>query len=300
MAFGVERSMAAKVLCWEKHIPGAPYYAGKRYFISTSLTSDTVQVAKSIISRQRTFLCDPIWKTVPWEDDLTSKPAIEYLVDIGTDIGEYLAQVKTCDSSKSNRELEYSQLRTQVATSLEELNAWWCQWEAEHTRPATEVTSHQATSEPLFPTLLEYDMSWTAFTVCTYDAIRILLLQLWHMLQLSPNSIQTTDQGVVLDMPNGTVLLGITSDTKGLACEILRSLKYCYGKSRRFISTFSFLFIQDVAYGCFDQGSKEARWVAAHGWAELTNFDDIEDANLLERQLPLGQIKAGDVTNLPT
>ncbi|KAH8589522.1 hypothetical protein B0O99DRAFT_636687 [Bisporella sp. PMI_857] len=266
-------------------------YARKSMFLEHRI----MLVAKSIISRQRTFLCDPIWKTVPWEDDSASKLAIDYLVDIGTDIGGYLAQVKACGSNKSTREPEYSQLRTQVALCLGEMNDWWCQWEAEHARSATEIPIHQANIESLFPTLLEYDMPWTAFTVCIHNAIRILLLQLWQMLLLSPNSIQPTDQGVVLDMLNGTALLGITSDTRGLACEILRSLKYCYRKSRRFISTFSFLFIQDVAYGCFDQGSREALWIAGHGWAELINSDGTEDANLLERQLPLGQIKGGNV-----
>ena len=289
LASGVERSMAAKVVCWDKHLSRAPYYAGTEYLLSTSLRSDIVQVAKSIISRQTTFLRDPIWKAVPWEDDPTSKSAMDYLVDIGTDIAEYLAQIKIYDSSTSNRELEYSQIRAQVATSLEELNIWWRQWEAEHPQPATEVISHRSTSEPLFPTLLEYDSLWTAFTLSIYDAMRILLLQLWHKLQLFPNPIQTTDQGVVLDIPNKSALLGITSDIKSLACEILRSLKYCYGKSRRFVSTFTFLFIQDVAYGCFEPGSKEAIWVAEHGWAELESFPDIEDANLLKRLLPWGR-----------
>jgi hypothetical protein len=229
---------------------------------------------------------------VPWEDEPTSKLAIDYLVDIGIDITEYLAQIKIYVSRESSHEqLEFSQLRNQVATSLEELNAWWHQREAEHAQAATEVTSHQVISKPLFPTLLEYDTPWTAFTVCIYDAIRILLLQLWHMLQLFSNSFQSIDQGVVLDMPNRTALLGITSDTKGLASEILRSLTYCYRQSRRFISTFTFLFIQDVAYGCFDQNSQEAMWVARHGWAELANFDDIEHANLLKRLLPSGQIR---------
>ena len=229
---------------------------------------------------------------MPWEDDPTSKSAIDYLVDIGTDIAEYLCQIKTYESGNRNQDLEYSQLKTNVAASLKELNTWWRQWEAEHAQRATEIISRQATSKPLFPTLLEYDMLWTAFTVCIYDAIRILLLQLWNMPQLLLSSIQPSDPSVVLDVPNRTALLGITSDTKGLACEILRSLEYCYGKSRRFIYTFSFLFIQDVAYGCFDQGSKEAIWVSGHGWAKLTNFEDIEDANLLKRLLPLGHIKA--------
>lgn len=114
------------------------------------------------------------------------------------------------------------------------------------------------------------------------------------MLQLFPNSMQAEEQDVVLDLPNRTALLGITSDIKGLASEILRSLEYSYGKSRRFVSTFSFFFIQDVAYGCFDKGSKEAMWVIEHGWAESAKFDHIEDSNLLK--IPMGLIKAGDIS----
>ena len=233
---------------------------------------------------------------MPWEDNLSSKSAIDYLIDIGTDIAKHIAQIKKFENNNSDQVFGYSQLRTQVATSLEELNTWWRHWEADHAQPATEVISQPVNGEPLFPTLLEYDMPWTAYTVCNYNAMRILLLQLWNMLQPIPGSSQTTSQGVVLDMPNPTALLGITSNIKGLACEILRSLKYSYRKSRRFIFTGSFLFIQDTAYGCFDEGSKEAVWVATHGWVELANFDSIEDANLLRRLLPLGRIRAGDVS----
>lgn len=55
------------------------------------------------------------------EDDPASKSAMDYLVDIGADIAEYMTQIKTYDSSKANQELEYVQLRTQISTSLEEL-----------------------------------------------------------------------------------------------------------------------------------------------------------------------------------
>jgi len=288
--------MAAEVLCWEKHLPRASYYAGKRYLLPKSVASDMDQIAKSIISRQSTFLGSPIWKTVPWEDDPASKLSIDYLIDIGADVAGYIAQIKMCDNIDINVELEYSNLRTQVAASIEELNSWWHKWEAEHAQGVIEVPSSQTTSEPLFSTFLEYDTMWTAFAACNYDVMRILLLQLWNMLQRLPSSIPTIDQHVVLDMPNITALLGITSDIKSLACEILRSLKYCYGQSHRFVYTFSFFFIQDVAYGCFDRSSKEAIWISEHGWAELVNLDDIKDANLLRRMLPLGQIKGGDVS----
>ena len=99
-----------------------------------------------------------------------------------------------------------------------------------------------------------------------------------------------------LDMSNSTVLLGITSDTLGLACEILRSLNYCYRMSRSFTITFAFLFIQEVAYSCLDRGSIEAEWAAAHGWAELVDSHDIQDANLLLRLLPMGKIKSESAT----
>ena len=286
MAFEAERSMATEVICREEHLSPAPCCASKRYFNSTSLMTDITQVAKSIITRQTTFLYDPIWKTAPWEEDPASKSAIDYLVDIGTDIADYISRIETCDRRKSNQELEYAQLRTQLAAPLKESNTWWRQWEAEHAHPAIEVTSHQTFSESLFPTVLEYDTLWTSFTVYKLDAIRILLLQLWRMLQLRPGSSRTNDPGVILDVPNTTALLGITSDTKGLACEILRSLEYSYRTSRCFLYTFSFLFIQGVAYGCFDRDSEEAIWITRHGWADFAECDDIGDANLLKRRVP--------------
>ena len=247
--------------------------------------SNILQVTESIIFGQSTFLRYPLWKTVPWEDDPTSKSAIDYLVDIGADITEYIAQIKKFGGG-NNDVAEYTLLKYQIAASFNELNTWWHHWEAEQTQPASEVTSHHDTSESVFHTLLEYDTVWTAFTVCYYDAMRILLLQLRHILRLFPGP------KIILDMPNPTPLLGITSDTKGLAREILRSLKYCYGKSQRFIYTSSFLFIQDVAYGSFDEYSKEAVWAARHGWAELGSSDNIEEANILRKLLPVGNIKA--------
>jgi hypothetical protein len=244
-----------------------------------------LQVTEAIITSRSTFLRCPLWKTVPWEDDPASKSAIDYLVDIGADITEYIAQAKIFNS-KCNQGVENTYLKFQVASSLEELNTWWHHWEAEQTQPATEVTSHQDANESIFDKLLEYDTMWTAFTVCYYDAIRILLLQLWYILRPFPAP------EIILDEPNRTELLGITSNSERLAREILRSLKYCYGKSQRFIYTSSFLFIQDVAYGCFYQGSKEAAWAGRHGWAELGSFDNIEEANILRKLLPLGNLKA--------
>lgn len=113
---------------------------------------------------------------------------------------------------------------------------------------ATEVTS--TANSPVFPTILEYDTLWEAFTICFHNAMRILLLQLLGTLK--PFS---TFHSILLDDQNSTALLGITSNTRGLSCEILRSLRYSYRMFRRFVYTFSFLVISDVAYGWFDRES---------------------------------------------
>lgn len=69
------------------------------------LASNILQVANLIISRQRTFLRGPIWKTVPWEDNPAWKSAID----------GYIAQTNTYDDSKKSK---YSYLRTQVPLLL--------------------------------------------------------------------------------------------------------------------------------------------------------------------------------------
>jgi hypothetical protein len=235
-----------------------------------------VKTAKSIISGQSTFLREPAWKTVPWEDNPASKLPIDYLVDVGADIAECIASIKAFNNSNTTMQhsqlcSEYSNLKTQVALSLQDLNAWWFRWEAENGQCAIEMPPHLPQTTP-FPTLLQFNTLWQAFTVSIYAAMRILLLQLWqYLLQHSPPSspsnvnLQVKEVNVVLDVPNSTPFLGISSSTSLLASEILRTFSYCYSCTHRFITTVSFLFIQDVAYGCFPSSSKEARWAARHG-----------------------------------
>jgi hypothetical protein len=262
-----------------------------------------LKTAKSIISGQSTFLKDPRWKTVPWEDDPTSKLPIDYLVDIGADIAECIAKIKAFnDSSASLLHCqvisEYTALKSQVASSIEELNMWWCWWEVSNANCAIEIAPSSPDKTP-FVTLLQFDSLWQAFTVSTYAAMRILLLQLWHyLLQHAPPSLPLdidfvmNPEEVVLDVPNTSPLLGITASTQALAAEILRTFSYCYGCTSRFVTTVSFLFIQDVAYGCFPPESEEAKWAARHGWADFlhnSRGSDVRDENLLNRLVPLGQ-----------
>jgi hypothetical protein len=192
-------------------------------------------------------------------------------VDIGADIAECIAKIKAFNDTSATLQhcqviTAYSTFKSQVASSIEELNMWWCHWEVNNAKCAREVAPHLPDRTP-FTTLLKFDSLWQAFTVSTYAAMRILLSQLWQYLALhTPPSLPLdinffmNPEEVFLDVPNTSPLLGITSSTQALASEILRTLSYCYGCTSRFITTVSFLFIQDVAYGCFSPESEEAKW----------------------------------------
>ena len=142
------------------------------------------------MSGQRTFLRQSVWKWVPWEDDIGSKSAMDYLVDISADIAEYLADVKAFHRVKTNQEPEWAQLRAQVIICVEELNAWWCRWEADHPQAVTQAPIHSVAHDQFPPTCLEYDILKTAYELCFYNTLRILLLQLCIYVQLFPNQNQ--------------------------------------------------------------------------------------------------------------
>jgi hypothetical protein len=57
-------------------------------------------------------------------------------------------------------------------------------------------------------------------------------------------------------------LLGLSSDVEALARETLRSTDYCYVQSGKFIGTYCILLPLDIANSCFDEDSREARWLS--------------------------------------
>jgi hypothetical protein len=86
---------------------------------------DSEQIGKSIMSGTSIFLRDPLWKSVPWEDDPASKTPIDYLIDIGTDISEYNFILSGLDGCTDNKQVEYLNLAAQVSRSIKDLNKWW-------------------------------------------------------------------------------------------------------------------------------------------------------------------------------
>jgi len=236
-----------------------------------------ILVSKAIITREKTFLSQPKWKTVPWEDDPQSKMPADYLIDILCDTAGILADVLQHGPAGSS---ECSGHRREIEGLLDHLNDWWREWSSTHSQscqavsPDPSITITKDSAGLIFPTLLWYDSIWTAQTVCLYDTARIILLTMWEILLRGLN--------VPLEVPmptepNDTPLLGISSDITGLAHEIIRSLEYCHEESWRFIGTFCVILPQDVAYSCLRPESREKKFLARQG----SQFFDVIISGLI-------------------
>lgn len=165
-------------------------------------------------------------------------------------------------------------IKGRVLASFQDLNTWWKHWLQNNLESCREVptesdnTFTRDASGIVFSTLLQYDGLRTAYTLCTYDATRILLLQiLQRILQaerqaLSSTSYNNAAESILEEDPNSkqTPLLGISLNIEGLAHEILRSIDYIHSQTHQFMTSFANFYLLDIAYSALDARSREARW----------------------------------------
>jgi hypothetical protein len=237
----------------------------------SSSSSHSKQIWSAIVSGQRTFLGEKVWKDVPWQEDVTSKQPFDYLLDIIGDIANHLADLKALSKAPNTSKIE--RLHDDIYSSICDLDSWWRDWIKTNPRSCKEVVTDPGNNVisdangPLFATHLVYDKLWTAYITTTYNAARILLLQATKSVtRLLPVSARhPTQSNSLKDDPNTTPLLGISSDSRGLALEILRSMQYCSDQSGRFLGTFAAVFILDVAYSALERDSREAIWLWGKG-----------------------------------
>ncbi|KAE9381020.1 hypothetical protein N431DRAFT_396345 [Stipitochalara longipes BDJ] len=237
---------------------------------SLFLEQRVILIWSSIVSHQRTFLGEKIWKDAPWQEDVTSKQPFDFLLDVLCDIANHLADLKALSKSPDSSKIH--QLHGDIDSSIRDLDDWWRGWSTANPHSCKEVVTDPSSSittdadGALFVTHLVYDRLWTAYTVTTYNAARILLLQASKSVtQLSPQFARHPAQSDSLKDDSGTPLLGINSNSKDLALEIIRSMQYCSDQSGRFLGTFAAVFILDVAYSALERGSREAIWLWGKG-----------------------------------
>ncbi|EPE32962.1 hypothetical protein GLAREA_05974 [Glarea lozoyensis ATCC 20868] len=232
-------------------------------FKSIFLEQRALMVSKAIFAGHGTFLSQWIWKNVPWENDLTSKEPLDYLFDILCDITMYLEESRKQAGVKP---VPSAELEAKVLASLQQLDTWWKYWIRLNPYPCREFaidsdsTLYTKDAEGvIFPTILVYNGLNTAYTLCTYNATRMLLLKLQETFPRShahPTGFESPN-----DPHSQVPLLGLSSDYQGLAYEIFRSAEYLHVESDQFMVSFTSMFIFDIAYSALDPKSREAKWL---------------------------------------
>lgn len=173
---------------------------------------------KAILAGHGTFLNQPIWKTVLWENDPISKELSEYLCDILCGITAYREEISTFKKMSRARVLD---IKGRVLASLQDLNMWWKDWLQDNpescqeipTKP--EITFTRDAYGVVFSTLLDFSGLGTAYTLCTYDATRILLLQLLQRI------LQPERQDVCLTSYNGAAGSSLVEELKNKQTPLL-------------------------------------------------------------------------------
>lgn len=165
-------------------------------------------------------------------------------------------------------------IKNRVFASLRDLNFWWKAWLQNSPDPCQEYPvepensfSKDATGT-VFETLLQFSRLAAAYTLCTYNATRILLLRI--LLRISQAEEQTVyHMGYysaaelnLLEEPNDkkTPLLGVSSNIEGLAHEIFRAIEYVHHQTQDFMTSFANFYLLDIAYSALDPRSREAKW----------------------------------------
>jgi hypothetical protein len=226
-------------------------------------------------------MAQPAWKFIPWELDPASKQPIDFLMDIMCDVANYRARLGKLSTSN-----EKYKLTEDVMSTLQELNDWWEDYAVEPASWCTEVEADAQNSAmqdddgPILKTLLHYKDVWAAHNICSYDATRILLLELLKAL------LPFEDFGKVsLDKVNTTPLLGRSSDTEALALEIIRSLDYTNSYYENFMGTFCVALVLDVAYKALEPDSRLRKWL--WGGREAMQLEKNKSKSKSASELPL-------------
>lgn len=196
-------------------------------------------------------------------------------MDIFCDVAAHQAELR--EWIQINPDLQAPLLKGRVVSSLLELDVWWegwweknrdCCWE-----PSVKSPNSFASCTSIgngFPSALGFEKLGTAFTVATYDSIRILLLLLLqNILQAerqNGHAIPLNDEAQEILNQRADrrhyPLQGITSNNENLAREICQTFEYCnLNSDQQFMCSFSCMFALDIAYSALDPDSAEANWI---------------------------------------
>ena len=255
------------------------------------------QVANGVYACQRTFLDDPQWKDVPWEDDLPAKSSFDYFVDVLCDVPSFLQQV-TCRPRSSeaanhpNAQLDQTLMQRQILDRLRILRDLREEWYQKYSQLVWETPPKVITETgpdrdgppklTMFPcqTALYFQDMWRAYEFCISTATMILLFMLHE--QVSHTSSPTSPYP-------STALQSLLPKVslQSLIQDICRCTEYMLLERHGSRGYIVLMFPASIAYFASSKDSLEAKWLydvcKRHAGTSGFGFGDL----MLDQILPL-------------
>lgn len=224
------------------------------------LEARIILAATAIFACQRTFIDEPKWKDVPWEDDPSEKSQFDYLIDIFSDVPYFLQEIAhdnvhmtTGLPWRPNNEILQKQLLERLQMLKEIREAWHIKYSTPAWGvPVTTVSSHGSENiNPPFDANIYFTDMFRAHEYCIFQINCILLFLLYQ--DLSPENLQPVEDMLPGLFPNGSVL--------NLVRNICRCTEFfCLERngSRGYIVL---TLPATIAYLAIDKNLPEAKWL---------------------------------------
>ncbi|KAK0763429.1 hypothetical protein N5P37_002806 [Trichoderma harzianum] len=236
-----------------------------------------------LVRNQRCFLEEDAWKVVPWANDPTSKTTMDCLVDIFCHLPGVVEDMKALKASTGATEelsVSYIILGFQIKALVARLISWRIKWEEDHSNTyfnvgwdiLQQLGVAYLDSYP-FPTAIFFSEPIRVTELCMYDALLILLQQLWKQL---PDYVGLTSpfDEVNSCWPQPSIFLapgnGSAEEVVGEICKLVYSQFLSHpGKG----GALHVMFPLQVAQRSISSESLEAQW--------LGTLKSLEKAELL-------------------
>ena len=261
------RTWKAPAVPCENHILGSSNVACACLSKSAVQCSDKLclhQIANAVHDCQRTFLDEQIWKDVPWEDDLLSKTAYDYLVDVLCHIPYFLEIVAHRSESYTGvipEQDDYKVLEKQLIELLESLkdlhDAWGAQWPNAYWLVSPQPISPSEAKDTKFPqspyeTVLHFTDMWRANDFCIFNMALILALLLLQDVA-EPQVVQNTLRRMFPQSPCCSI--------QSLAIPIGRTAEYLLLDQHGSLGFICYTFPATIAYLALDKDSPHTKYI---------------------------------------
>ncbi|KZF19234.1 hypothetical protein L228DRAFT_286088 [Xylona heveae TC161] len=140
-------------------------------------SSRSTVILSALVTRRRTFMSRPEWKTLPWSEDPLKKDLAQHLMDVYADIPDLVVDHNEALSSSDPTDCYVRLLEIQSRTTalLQALFRWRVAWEARNPRARYEVLVDRA--ECPFPSIYFYEKLGLANEIGLYNAVLIMALE---------------------------------------------------------------------------------------------------------------------------